>query len=126
VLGARLSLHKQASPPIVVAGARVRFTLRVKNTSEDSALKVKLCDTLPHGLTVASAAGFKIHGRKVCASVGTLKPLGGKRVHFTARVQPSAPSHITNTATATSSNARGASARARVRVVAPPPAVGNG
>ena len=126
VLGARLTLHKQASPPIVIAGARVRFILRVRNTDEDSALKVKLCDTLPHGLTVVSAPGFKAHGRKLCASVGTLHPLASATVRFTARVQPGAPSHITNTATATASNARAASARAHVRVVAPPPAVGNG
>ena len=126
VLGARLSLHKQASPPIVIAGASVRFTLRVRNNDEDSALKVKLCDTLPHGLTVASARGFKVHGRKLCASVGTIDALGTRTVRFTARAQPGAPSHITNTATATASNARPARARARVRVVAPPPPVGNG
>jgi len=126
VLGARLSLHKQASPPIVVAGARVRFTLRVRNTSEDSVLKVKVCDTLPHGLTVASAKGFNVRGRKLCASIGRIDAVGSKKVHFTARVQPGAPSHITNTATATASNARSATARARVRVVAPPPAVGRG
>jgi large repetitive protein len=122
VLTARLSLHKQATPSLVLHGATVTFSLRVKNITEVSALKVRVCDTLPHGLSVASAPGFKLSGRRVCKSLGTLKVLAARTVRFTARVGPGAPARITNTATATAGNAATVQARARVRV-APSPAV---
>jgi large repetitive protein len=122
VLTARLSLHKQATPSMVIQGGMVTFTLRVKNVTEVSALKVRVCDTLPHGLAVVSAPGFKVSGRTACKSVGTLKVLATKTVRFTARVGPGAASRVTNTATATASNARTVHARARIRVV-PSPAV---
>ncbi len=126
VLSARLSLHKQAAPPVVIRGSTLKFTLHVKNITEVSALKVQVCDRLPHGLKVASAPGFTVHGPKLCASVGTLKPAQGKTVSFRANAGPGAPSRVTNTATATARNARSVHARARVRIVAPPPAVGRG
>ncbi len=122
VLSARLSLHKHASPSMVTQGATVAFTLRVKNVTEVSALKVRVCDSLPHGLSVASAPGLKVSGRRVCASLGTLKALAARTVRFTARVGPGAPSRVTNTATATASNAASARAQARLQVV-PAPAV---
>ena len=122
VLSTRLSLHKQANPSVVIRGATVTFTLRVKNLTEVSALKVRVCDTLPRGLAVDSAPGFKVSGRTVCKSVGTLRVLGTKTLRFTARVGPGAASRVTNTATATANNASGARARARIQVV-PAPAV---
>lgn len=93
----------------------------MKNNAEDSALKVRVCDTLPHGLTVASARGFKVSGHKLCASLGTLKVLKAKTLRFTARVGPGAAGMVTNTAKVTARNTKRAHARARVRVVAPPP-----
>jgi uncharacterized repeat protein (TIGR01451 family) len=122
VLSARLSLHKQATPPMVSPGATVTFSLRVRNITEVSALKVRVCDTLPRGLAIASAPGFKVSGRTLCASVGTLRVLAAKTLRFIARVGPGAASGVTNTATASASNASGVRAHARIQV-APPPSV---
>jgi len=124
VLSARLSLHKQATPSVVSPGATVTFSLRVRNTTEVSALNVRVCDTLPRELAVASAPGFKVHGRTLCASVGTLRVLAAKTLRFTARVGPGAASGVTNTATATASNASGVRAHTRIQVVPLPSVTG--
>ena len=125
VLGTRLSLHKQATPKIVHAGAKVAFALRVRNVAEDSALNVRVCDTLPRGLTVVSAPGFKVRGGTLCKTLGTLKVLTARTLRFTVRVGSSAAPRTTNTATATARNSRTVRARAtiRVRPSPPPPAV---
>ena len=119
---ARLTLTKRANPSVVVQGGTATFTLRVKNITEVSALKVRVCDTLPRGLSVAEARGFKVRGRTLCAGVGKLSTLGSKTLRFTARVGAGVPSRITNTATVTASNASAAHARAAIHVV-PAPAV---
>jgi uncharacterized repeat protein (TIGR01451 family) len=124
VLSAQLSLHKQAAPSVVSPGATVTFSLRVRNITEVSALKVRVCDTLPGGLTVASAPGFEVRGRTVCEAIGSLKVLSAKTLRFSANVSPGAPTIITNAATATASNARMVRARARIRVVPPPSVTG--
>ncbi len=124
VLSARLSLHKQATPSVVVQGATVTFTLQVKNITEVSALKVRVCDTLPHGLSVASAQGFKVRGRTLCAGLGTLKTLAARTLRFSARVGAGAPSRVTNTATVTAGNASAARARARIQIVRSPSVTG--
>jgi large repetitive protein len=117
VLSARLRLHKQATPRRVRAGAAVTFALRVRNPTEISALRVRVCDALPRGLSVASAPGFKVRGRTVCKSIGTLKVRAAKTLRFSVRVGRGAPSRITNVATADGSNTRSARARARIRVL---------
>ena len=125
VLGTRLSLHKRATPRLVHAGATVTFALRVRNIAEDSALNVRVCDALPHGLTVASAPGFKLRGRTLCKAIGTLKVLTAKTLRFTVRVGSKAALRTTNTATADARNSRTVRARATIRVLPspPPPAV---
>ena len=123
VLSARLSLQKHAMPSLVTRGATVTFSLRVKNVTEVSALKVRVCDTLPHGLTVASSPGFSVHGSTLCAAIGTLKALATKAVSFSARITTPGPSILTNHATASAGNAGPVHARARITVAAPPPAV---
>jgi uncharacterized repeat protein (TIGR01451 family) len=123
VFNARLTLQKQAIPNQVQTGATVTFNLRVKNITEVSALHVRVCDTLPSGLTVASAPGFSVHGNTLCEAVGTLKVLAAKTLSFTARVAAGGSSVLTNHATATGSNARAVRASARVTVSPSPPAV---
>jgi large repetitive protein len=125
VLGTRLSLHKRATPRLVHAGATVTFALRVRNIAEDSALNVRVCDRLPHGLTVASAPGFMLRGRTLCKAIGTLKVLTAKTLRFTVRVGSKAALRTTNTATADARNSRTVRARATIRVLPspPPPAV---
>jgi len=85
---------------------------------------VRVCDAQPRGFTVAAAPGFRVRGRTLCRSIGTLQPGSRRTVVFTARVGAGAPSRVTNTATATASNAQSVRARARVAVVvARPPGV---
>lgn len=119
---ARLTLTKRANPSVVVQGATVTFTLHVKNITEVSALKVRVCDTLPHGLSLAAARGFKVQGRTLCAGIGKLDAIASKTLRFTARVGTGAPSRITNTATVTGANVKAVHARAAIRVT-PAPAV---
>ncbi len=126
VFTAVLTLHKTATPSVARQGSTVAFKIRVSETAEVSALKVHVCDTLPAGLTVASAPGFQVHGRTLCKSIGTLKTLSSKMLRFTAHVGAAAGSRLTNHATATASNARTVRARAVVRVTAPPPPSGKG
>jgi len=126
VFTARLTLHKSVSPSVASQGSTVAVTLRVANITEVSALKVRVCDTLPTGLTVASAPGFHVTGRNLCKSIGTLQPVASKTLRFIVRVGAVAGSRLTNHATATASNARTVRARAVVRVTAPPPPSGKG
>jgi uncharacterized repeat protein (TIGR01451 family) len=122
---ARLSLHKSASPSVVLRGSTVMFTLRVTNITEVSALKVRVCDPLPHGLTVVSAPGFKANGRTVCARIRELGAVASKRFRLKVRVGPGASSRIKNTGTATASNVAGkVRDTAAVRVVEPPAVTG--
>jgi large repetitive protein len=125
VFTARLSLHKSASPSVVLRGATVTFTLRVTNITEVSALKVRVCDPLPQGLTVVSAPGFTAQGRTLCTRIGELKAVASKTFRLKAQVGPGASSRIKNTATATASNVVGAVRdSAAVRVVEPPAVTG--
>ncbi len=120
VFTARLALHKAAVPSTVPTGSTTRFTLHVANVTEVSALHVRVCDTLPDGLTVQSAPGFRVHGRTLCKSLGTINAVASKTLSFTARVGAAAGSHLTNTVGATASNARAVHAAAASRVVAAP------
>ena len=122
VFTARLSLQKNANPKSVQNGGTVTFRLRVMNLTEVSALNVRVCDTLPAGLTIASAPGFSVHGSTLCTAIGTLKVLVSKTVSFTAHVTAGGPSVLTNDATATARNAEAVRARAGVTVT-PAPAV---
>jgi hypothetical protein len=88
----------------------------VKNLTEVSALNVRVCDTLPSGLTVASAPGFSMHGNTLRQAIGTLKVLAAGSLSFTARVTASVSSLLTNRATAIPRNARTVRARARITV----------
>jgi uncharacterized repeat protein (TIGR01451 family) len=116
-IAAAIALQKTATPSVVARGSTVRFVLRVANRSEVAARDVRVCDRPPRGLTVASAPGFRVRGRTVCRSIGTLQPGNRRTVAFTARVGAGAPSRMTNTATATSTNAQSVHARARVSIV---------
>jgi uncharacterized repeat protein (TIGR01451 family) len=121
---AAIALQKTATPSVAARGSTVRFALRVTNRSEVAARDVRVCDQQPRGFTVAAAPGFRVRGRTVCRSIGTLQPGNRRTVVFTARVGATAPSRVTNTATATASNARSVQARARVSILsARPPRV---
>ena len=119
VAGTRLTLRKRASRRVVGPGDTVRFRLRVRNAGEASALRVRICDRLPRGLTVVSAPGFRGRGRILCTRVSRMS-VGSERVrHVTARVGAGAPRVMRNVATARAVNARRVHAHVLVGRLAP-------
>ena len=69
-------------------GARrrgVHYTLVVKNVGKATAHDVKVCDTLPDGVTVTSTGGGKLSDGQVCWTVGMLPK--GKHKQFTLLVK---------------------------------------
>ena len=68
----KLQLTKVGRPGTVRAGGRVNYTLVVKNTGTANAHDVKVCDTLPAGVTVTSTGGGKLANGVVCWSMKLL------------------------------------------------------
>ena len=124
ILDTTLSLRKRAIPSDAVVGGEVGIRLTVKNTGENAALGVRVCDTLPKGLVPAATRGFSVHAGTVCATLKKLAPLAAHTLTFTARVSAGAPRTIHNTATAHASNARAVHSRAVVHVVPRPNGLG--
>lgn len=118
--GTRLRLIK-AGPATAGTGGRIRYTLRVRNLGEAAALKVRVCDRLPAGVSLVAGSDFHRSGRSVCAAVGTVKVLRGRTLHLSVRVTAAASGRLINRATATSRNAPTRRARATTRVLGPPP-----
>src|SRR6185295_16371752 len=58
----KLTLKKVGKPATVRAGEAIHYTLVVKNVGKATAHGVKVCDTLPDGLTVTSTGGGKLSG----------------------------------------------------------------
>ena len=67
-----LKLSKTGSPANASLGATITYALRVSNIGEALAMKVRVCDTPPSGLTVVSAPGFKRSGSSVCTTISKL------------------------------------------------------
>ena len=119
--GTRLALRKVATPRTVPVGGRVFYTLRVANVAEASALRVRVCDTPPAGVTIISAPGFHRSGHSVCITLSKLGVLAAKVFHLAATVASGSPGKRTNHATVTASNAPAAHASATTRVTRPAP-----
>ena len=116
--GTTLVLLKRADPKRVARGATVTYRLSVTNTGEAAALAVRVCDTLPGSLEVASAGAFRAAGSAWCATLGRLEPGQARTLQFVARVTSTPVLLVTNRATAQASNAPGVSAQVRIRLVA--------
>jgi uncharacterized repeat protein (TIGR01451 family) len=114
VAGTRLSLHKSATTAPAKPGATVACRLRVANVGEAGALRVTVCDTLPRGLTLVSAAGFSARARAICTSIHRLSVGAARALRVTARVTRNAPHVMQNLATARASNAPLVTARASI------------
>ena len=86
---------------MVQTGSSVTFNPRVKNRTEVLALNVRVCDTLPSGLT--GRVGARLQRARQHAVPGHRHPegLAAKSLSFTARVTASVSSLLTNRATAT-------------------------
>ena len=67
-----LKIHKVSTPATATLGDTVTYALRVSNVGEALAMKVRVCDTPPSGLTVTSAPGFKRSGNSFCTTISKL------------------------------------------------------
>ena len=95
-----LSIIKTDRPDPVFVGARLTYTLIVRNAGPDTATNVRVADALPAAtnfVSVASSQGTCTGGRVVRCSLGTI--LSGGRATITIVVRPTAPGALLNTAT---------------------------
>jgi uncharacterized repeat protein (TIGR01451 family) len=120
-----LKLSKTGSPSNASLGATITYALRVSNIGEALAMKVRVCDTPPSGLTVVSAPGFKRSGGSVCTTISRLAIGKSRTLHVTARVTTSSAGRLINHATVNSRNAPSRRTRAVTIIhAAPPPGLG--
>ena len=115
----KLSLTKFGKPAKVKAGGTVRYTLVVKNVGKATAHNVRVCDTLPAGVTVTSPGGGKLSGGVVCWTVGTLAKSRSKQFGLTVTVDVTQRKRIKNTAVATASDAPSARAASSTSITLP-------
>ena len=95
-----LSIIKTDRPDPVFVGARLTYTLTVRNLGPDTATNVRVADALPAAtnfVSVASSQGTCTGGRIVRCSLGTM--LSGGRATITIVVRPTEPGALLNTAT---------------------------
>ena len=83
--GPNLVLTKVAQKQRVRAGNVVSFRLRVRNTGEGTAQRVRVCDRMPVGLVLTSARGARIRNGRACFTVRTLGPQRSRT--FTVRAR---------------------------------------
>ena len=100
-----LKLTKTGSPVSASLGGTITYTMRVSNVGEALAMKVRVCDTPPAGLTVTSAPGFKRSGNSFCTTIAKLAIGRRKTLHVTARVTTTSTGRFINHATVNSRNA---------------------
>ena len=110
--GTLLKLLKTGSPATASLGDSVTYVLRVSNVGDAGAMKVRVCDTPPAGLTVTSAPGFKRSGNSFCTTISKLAIGRRKTLHVTARVTTTSTGRLINHATVESRNAPTRRARA--------------
>ena len=81
---------KVGKPATVRAGEAIHYTLVVTNVGKATAHGVKVCDTLPDGLTVTSTGGGKLSGAQVCWTVGGAPQGQAPAVHAAREGRPDA------------------------------------
>jgi uncharacterized repeat protein (TIGR01451 family) len=115
-----VKLSKTGSPTNASLGATITYALRVSNIGEALAMKLRVCDTPPAGLTVTSAPGFKRSGNSFCTTISKLAIGKSKTLHVTARVTTRNAGRVVNHATVNSRNAPTRRTRAATFIHAPP------
>jgi uncharacterized repeat protein (TIGR01451 family) len=103
-----LSVAKSDEPDPAVAGASVTYTLEVTNNGPNPAQAAEVVDTLPDGLTFASASnGCSAVGQDVTCDLGAIPSGDSRTVEITADILPSlvydagGPVTVDNTAAVT-------------------------
>jgi len=120
----KLQLTKVGRPGTVRAGELVNYTLVVKNTGTANAHDVKVCDTLPAGVTVTSTGGGKLSNGIVCWSMKLLPKGRHRQFGLVVKVDVTQRKAIKNTAIATASDAPSARASTSTNVTLPKPQSG--
>ena len=116
--GPDLELTKVAQKQRVRAGNVVGFRLRVRNTGEGTARRVRVCDRLPTGLVLTSAKGAKIQDGRACFSVRTLQSQRSRTFTVRARAVITERSRrICNVATRSAAGVRVRRTRECIRVL---------
>jgi uncharacterized repeat protein (TIGR01451 family) len=115
----KLTLTKRGKPGTVEAGGTVRYTLVVKNTGKANAHDVRVCDTLPAGVTVTSTGGGKLSNGVVCWTVGLLVKNRSRQFSLLVKVDVTQRTRIKNNAVATASDAPTARASTSTYVTIP-------
>ena len=101
------------------AGNAIHYTLRVSNIGKATAHNVKVCDTLPDGVTVTGTGGGKLSDGIVCWTVGTLARGSHKSVYLVVKVDLTQRARLKNRAVATASDAPRATAQTSTAVTIP-------
>ncbi len=113
----RLTITK-AGPRVARSGARITYTVRVRNAGRAAAENVVLTDRIPPGMSFVSASiRTRIVRGQVRANIGTLAPGRTRVVTYTFRLDTRAKGTRTNVAVASADNARTVRAEARTRIV---------
>jgi len=98
-----LAIDKSDSPDPVVAGEQLTYTLIVTNNGPSNATGVTVVDTLPSGVSFASATTTRGTvsgaGATVTADIGNLAVSASTTITITVDVDPSTRGTIVNTAT---------------------------
>jgi uncharacterized repeat protein (TIGR01451 family) len=118
--GTRISLHKRVTPTKALLGSPLVYHLRIVNTGEAGAKRIRVCDLLPPSLVAVSGSGFRLRGNLACTTIGLLGPRGQTTVVLSARVSRTAKvAFIVNRAIARALNSRASRSHA-VASVRPP------
>jgi uncharacterized repeat protein (TIGR01451 family) len=95
---ADLSIRKADAPDPVAPGQLLTYTLVITNGGPSPATGVTLVDTLPAGVSFASASpGCTPAAGSVACHIGTLGPGASAIIRIIVAVLPTAPERITNT-----------------------------
>ena len=115
----KLKLTKVGRPGSVRAGELVHYTLVVKNVGKANAHDVRVCDTLPDGVTVTSTGSGTLSDGVVCWTLGLLPKGRHKQLGLIVKVDVTQRARIKNTAVATASDAPSAHAASSTDVLLP-------
>jgi uncharacterized repeat protein (TIGR01451 family) len=116
---AAVRLTKRATPSTVRPGDEVTYELTVTARGA-TARGIRVCDSLPHGLSITSLGGAHLRGGRPCWTIARLPASHSRTLRLRVQVSPSTPpGRITNTATLTFGNHAPITARARVRILPP-------
>lgn len=119
---ARLQLTLGARRERLPGGQDDRFTVLVRSTGRDAALRTAACVRTPAALTPVRLGGATQRGDRLCWRIARLATGTQRTFSFTARAsRPPQSLHVAVRGTAASLDARAVSARASLLILAAPP-----